>query len=186
MKIRAYEPRDKEKLRFVCRQTAPGFDTDKKRDALFAAYLDYYLDVSPDYCFVAVNDADEPFGYVLCAPDFEEYYRRYFSAEFPYSEKLLKSDLKIWLSLKLTKPFAGKIAKEYPAHLHIDILPEGQRMGTGTALVDTLREKLREDAVPGVFLICGASNVKGVNFYRKYGFAEKKKMFGSILFAIEC
>lgn len=186
MEIRAYEPRDKERLRFICLKTAPAFDTDKKRDALFAAYLDFYIDVCPDYCFVAVNDSDQPIGYILCAPDFDDYYRRYFSSDLPYSQKLLKSDPATFISLKLNKLFVGKLKNEYPAHLHIDILSEGQRMGIGTALVDTLRQKLREDAVPGVFLTCSADNVKGVNFYRKYGFQEKKKLFGSILFATEC
>ena len=185
MKIRAYEPRDKEALRNICSKTAPSFDTDKKRDALFAAYLDYYIDSEGEYCFVAVNEADIPIGYVISAPDYDRYNARFFSKELPYSGKLFRSDPRIWLSLKATAIFVRKLKKRYPAHLHIDILPEGQRMGIGTALVDRLREKLRSEGIPGVFLICGAKNEKGVNFYRKYGFKEIKKLPGSIIFATE-
>ena len=90
-----------------------------------------------------------------------------------------------YLAAEKAMVLVRKLKKRYPAHLHIDILPVGQRMGIGTALVDRLREKLRSEGIPGVFLICGAKNEKGVNFYRKYGFKEIKKLPGSIIFATE-
>ena len=184
MHIRQYRPSDKQALRRVCAVTAPAYSTDARRDALYAAYLDYYIDCEPEYCFVAATDADEAVGYVICAPDFKRYRESYFSKRLPYSAKLLKSAPDVWLSKRAEAMIVKKIASRYPAHLHIDILPEGQRMGLGTALIDRLREKLSSDGIPGVFLVCGASNVKGVGFYRKYGFEEVKKIPGSIVFAI--
>ena len=165
--------------------TAPSFNSDKARDALFAAYLDYYLDCESEFCFVAANDAGTPVGYVICAPDFKKYSERFFSNKLPYSAKLIKSDPGVWLAKKAETLLLKKTAAEYPAHLHIDILPEGQRIGIGTALVDALKEKLRAHGVPGVFLLCSAKNEKGVNFYRKYGFKELKKLPGSIVFGLK-
>ena len=142
MHIRQYRPSDKQALRRVCAVTAPAYSTDARRDALYAAYLDYYIDCEPEYCFVAATDADEAVGYVICAPDFKRYRESYFSKRLPYSAKLLKSAPDVWLSKRAEAMIVKKIALRYPAHLHIDILPEGQRMGLGTALIDKLREKL--------------------------------------------
>lgn len=185
MEIRQYRPEDKIALRRVCSVTAPAFSTDKEKDALYAAYLDYYLDCESEYCFVAANDDGVPIGYVICAHDYGEYARRYFSRELPYSTKLLKSAPKVWLSKKAEAALTKKVAAEYPAHLHIDILPEGQRMGIGTALIDKLKEKLASSGIGGVYLVCSAKNEKGVNFYRKYGFKEVKKLPGSIVFGLK-
>lgn len=63
-----------------------------------------------------------------------------------------------------------RYADRYPAHLHIDILPEYQRQGIGFQLMDTLTVHLREQGVPAVMLSVAGDNEKGKNFYRKYGF----------------
>ena len=62
------------------------------------------------------------------------------------------------------------LLKEYPAHLHIDILPEYQRMGFGKNLMEAFCEKLRHDEVGGVHLIMAGDNVEAEKFYGKVGF----------------
>ena len=119
MHIRQYRPSDKQALRRVCAVTAPAYSTDARRDALYAAYLDYYIDCEPEYCFVAATDADEAVGYVICAPDFKRYRESYFSKRLPYSAKLLKSAPDVWLSKRAEAMIVKKIASRYPAHLHI-------------------------------------------------------------------
>ena len=44
-----------------------------------------------------------------------------------------------------TQPFGD----EYPAHLHIDLLPETQGQGLGRRLIETLVDALQERACPG-------------------------------------
>ena len=44
---------------------------------------------------------------------------------------------------------------------------------------------LRENGVKGVYLVCGAGNVKGVNFYKKYGFKAYSQKFGSVTFVLD-
>lgn len=60
----------------------------------------------------------------------------------------------------------------YPAHLHIDLLPENQGRGLGRALLDTLRAALAERRVPGVHLGMDPSNTRARAFYDRYGFHE--------------
>ncbi|MEL7975018.1 GNAT family N-acetyltransferase [Isoptericola sp. F-RaC21] len=60
----------------------------------------------------------------------------------------------------------------YPAHLHIDLLPENQGRGLGRALMDTLRAALAERGVPGVHLGMDPGNTRARAFYDRYGFHE--------------
>lgn len=48
---------------------------------------------------------------------------------------------------------------KYPAHLHIDILPEYQGQKVGTALMSALKEKLVSDNIKGVMLCVGKGNM---------------------------
>ncbi|MCK9793616.1 GNAT family N-acetyltransferase [Isoptericola sp. 4D.3] len=60
----------------------------------------------------------------------------------------------------------------YPAHLHIDLLPENQGRGLGRKLMDTLRAALAERGVPGVHLGMDPNNSRARAFYDRYGFHE--------------
>ena len=75
--------------------------------------------------------------------------------------------------------------KKYPAHLHIDILPEYQRMGLGSQLMDTLTAHLRQKGVCGVMLGVGSKNEKGKSFYKKYGFRQVFRIPFSIVMGLE-
>ncbi len=64
------------------------------------------------------------------------------------------------------------VLEEYPAHLHIDLVPAAQGHGWGRRLIDTLREALAADGVPGVHLGYAVSNTDAAAFYRRLGFRE--------------
>ena len=74
------------------------------------------------------------------------------------------------------KSFEPKILKkhlaQYPAHLHIDILDGYQNQGVGRRLLEALFNKLKEENVPGVCLIAGASNKNACGFYEHMGFQK--------------
>ena len=59
---------------------------------------------------------------------------------------------------------------EYPAHLHIDILPEWQGRGLGGRLMAAFLDLLRARGCPGLFLETSDRNLKALPFYRKLGF----------------
>jgi GNAT superfamily N-acetyltransferase len=61
---------------------------------------------------------------------------------------------------------------QYPAHLHIDLLPELQGRGLGRRLIDTLRAALAERGVERVHLGMDAANTGARAFYDRLGFHE--------------
>jgi ribosomal protein S18 acetylase RimI-like enzyme len=61
---------------------------------------------------------------------------------------------------------------EYPAQLHIDLLPEAQGKGHGRALLETLIDSLRREKVSGVHLTMDPANVGARQFYARLGFEE--------------
>ena len=66
----------------------------------------------------------------------------------------------------------GNWTAHYPAHLHIDLLPEAQGQGLGRMLMERLWAALRAAGVPGVHLGVGTLNPGALAFYRHLGFTE--------------
>lgn len=64
---------------------------------------------------------------------------------------------------------------DYPAHLHIDLLPSLQGYGMGHALMQTFLENLRKLGVKGVHLGVGGENKRACAFYEREGFSVLKK-----------
>jgi ribosomal protein S18 acetylase RimI-like enzyme len=65
----------------------------------------------------------------------------------------------------------AQVTAAYPAHLHIDLLPELQGRGIGRRLIDTVLDRLREASVPGVQLGVDPRNTSAQAFYTRLGFA---------------
>jgi GNAT superfamily N-acetyltransferase len=61
---------------------------------------------------------------------------------------------------------------DYPAHLHIDLLPAFQRAGWGRKLIVTLLTALRHAGVPRVYLGMLTTNTAAGKFYERLGFHE--------------
>ena len=172
--VKPYEEKYKEDVRRVCINTGPVSARSDKAQAnyILSTYCDYYIEVEGRNCFVAVDENDTAQGYIFCAEDYTQ-----FKKDFrEYIERAGQSGF-------IKKVYAwgecfivGLYKRTYPAHLHIDINPGYQRSGTGTQLMSTLINHLRQKHVTGVMLIVGAGNEKGRNFYKKYGFAECKKI----------
>ena len=58
----------------------------------------------------------------------------------------------------------------WPAHLHIDLLPQGRGQGVGTALVNAWFARLRALGVPGCHLSTFAENTAAIRFFERVGF----------------
>jgi ribosomal protein S18 acetylase RimI-like enzyme len=61
---------------------------------------------------------------------------------------------------------------DYPAHLHIDLLPEVQGLGLGRRLIETLRASLAARGIRGVHLVMDSANTPARAFYDRIGFVE--------------
>ncbi len=58
----------------------------------------------------------------------------------------------------------------YPAHLHLDLLPQLQGRGIGTAMMSRLLDELTDHRAPGVHLGADPRNTRAIGFYAHLGF----------------
>ena len=174
MIIRPYEEKDKENVRFVC-LNSEGPCKSSKRGINFAlaVYCDYYIENEPENCFVAAADDGRVIGYVICAEDFDCFKKTFVSNYYP---KIKKWEYRRRKSALRSIIPHEKYKEEYPAHLHIDVLPEYQRMGLGHKLTDALLEHLKKKEIKGIMLTTWIRNEKGRGFYDKYGFSLLSEM----------
>jgi len=170
--IRQMKISDKEAAEYICCNASEPMDLGSEEinqafsQGALTVFCHYYVEKEPEHCFVVVDENDVPKGYVLCAVDFEKW-KKVFTEEYMNVSQIPVVKGMGAGSIAALEPFA----KEYPAHLHIDLLPELQRQGFGVKLMDALVDMLRKIGVSGVMLNVAADNEKGMNFYKKYGFA---------------
>ncbi len=181
--IRKYKETDKENLRKICIETSLlPVETEEQRKYLYLMYNDYYSEAEPDNIFVAANENDEAVGYILCAENFRRYVKVFRNFYLPEIRKL---GFSFWFSAISEIAGHSLFAKKYSAHLHIDILSECQGKGTGTALMNELKDHLKSKGINSIMLSCGANNTNAIKFYKKNGFKILKEMFGSCIMACE-
>ena len=163
--IRNYNPKDSEDIKRICIETANGIFRKKMFERpLLDVYCRYYIEQEPESCFVVVDENDNAKGYILCAKNYEKYRKN-------FKEKYLKQKNPVTFFLgKFAMDEMRGVSKEYPAHLHIDLLPECQGQGFGRKMIELLISHLREQSTPGVMLDVGIDNVGAQVFYEKCGF----------------
>ena len=180
--IRPYTPADYDAVSRICLLTAEGggdatglYVTDELMADIFARP---YVSLEPELAFV-VEDAEGVGGYILGVADtrrFVERFRREWlpriEAAYEHTEPVVtKDDLIRHLGFWPERMLVAEV-DEYPAHLHIDLLPRLQGAGLGRQLIDTLVAALRERGVPGLHLTMDAANTSARAFYDRLGFTE--------------
>jgi ribosomal protein S18 acetylase RimI-like enzyme len=137
-----------------------------------------YVSLEPELAFV-VEDDEGVAGYIVGVADtssFVERFRREWlpriEAAYEHTEPVVtKDDLIRHLGFWPERMLIPEV-DEYPAHLHIDLLPRLQGHGLGRQLIDTLVAALRERGVPGLHLTMDAANINARAFYDRLGFTE--------------
>jgi GNAT superfamily N-acetyltransferase len=147
-------------------------------------YAAPYLVFPQSICFVAENEF-RPQGYIVAVPDtiaFRQWMddvwlpplRKRYPLPFP-PERIRSENEKNILSLfhqyqypvyTDDKPWF----RDYPAHLHIDLLPALQGKGCGRLLMNSLCKELAQQGIPGVHLGVNINNRGAIAFYQKTGF----------------
>lgn len=168
MNIRKYQEKDFEATKFVCLNDMIGKPNyEKVIEYVEVMFCRYYLEKEPENCFVAVDENDRVIGYTYGSADYDKY-----QANFSEYLKMVEEiESRRFLADALTEMYDHAIYKnDYPAHLHIDILPDYQSKGIGSKLIKAFCDNLREQNVKGVMLIVGTENEGARRFYERNGF----------------
>lgn len=180
--IRPYGSADRADCYDVCVRTAAvGADARglySSDDLMPDIFCGPYLDLDAGSAFV-VDTGERVAGYVIAASDTREFVRRYraevlpeFARKYPYvTRPVTTEDAMVNLGHTPEHMLIPQL-DEYPAHLHIDLLPELQGLGMGRKLIDTLRASLAERGIRGVHLVMDAANTSARAFYDRLGFVE--------------
>ncbi|MCA9735899.1 GNAT family N-acetyltransferase [candidate division KSB1 bacterium] len=193
-RIRPYHPADLTALYRICLQTAHSgkdashlFDDPDLIGHIFAAP---YAIFEPEHCFV-LTEQEQPIGYILGTRDSEAFSEwceeqwfpplrtRYPLPQIPDESFQTRILHLLHKGHQVNEDFA-----DYPAHLHIDLLPVAQGGGLGRKMMQVFLDALKRANVSAVHLQVGKSNSGAIQFYQKLGFSEIKNYEKSIAFGM--
>lgn len=182
MQLRPYRSPDLSALYEICLKTTrngeDGSDHCTHPELVGSYYAAPYAVFDPGLCLMLADDAG-PCGYVLGTAD-----TRAFTAWF--NETWLPE---IRIRFAGLEPVAGAgdlsllerldqdlededFVDEYPAHLHIDLLPRAQSGGWGRKMIEAWTDLAVRQGACGLHLGVAASNTNAVGFYRHIGMHE--------------
>lgn len=180
--VRPYRESDRSELYDVCLRTgADGEDASAlytDQNLLGEVFVGPYLALTPDLAWVAEHEGRAS-GYVLGTADttwfLAECERAWWPrlrARYPLDGFPAGSLEREVVGLLYEPPAAPDwIVEEYPAHLHIDLLPEVQGSGTGGVMMRTLLDALEDRGASAVHLDVSPANTRAIGFYHHLGFA---------------
>lgn len=181
--VRPFAPGDVDACYEICLRTgdhgadATALHTDRR--LIGEVWVGPYLERWPQHAFV-VADGSTVGGYIVGAPDTVEHETwlervwlpplrmRYPMDAFPAGSA--DADCVRLLHNPFQAP--EQLSSAYPAHLHIDLLPNMQRRGHGRALMNAFFTSLRSVGVEAVHVGVSSANPGAIAFYRRLGFQD--------------
>ena len=150
----------------------------------YLIFIYYYTHFEPKNCFIAdAINHHQIIGYVCGTTDTEKKELQYKKVihrkilrriithtTWRYPKTLLTLLNLSRIQPRLVSSVTTDIILSYPAHLHVNILPEYQRSGLGTRLIHHFEEYISQKGVRGVHLQTTNYNRKAVPFYKKLGY----------------
>jgi ribosomal protein S18 acetylase RimI-like enzyme len=193
--IRPYHPSDLVSLYQICLSTGKSgqnaSDLYKDPQLLGQFYAAPYAVLEPELCFI-LTLSGKPAGYILGTKDSLRFEKKCEEEWFPVLREKYpvpaqdddSLDARI-IRLIHTGHKAKPELVSYPAHLHIDLLPEAQGKGQGKAMMNTFINKLIELEIPAVHLEVGKANPGAIQFYQRIGFHQIKEYEFSIAYGMK-
>ncbi|WP_216586782.1 GNAT family N-acetyltransferase [Streptomyces brasiliscabiei] len=182
--VRPYRPEDHDALHEICVRTAHnGGDSrphHRDPDVFPAAFAGPYAHLEPELTFVLDDGRGQAVGYILGTADTVAFVAEYRAKWLPLVEDRFPAptgpavgpDEGIVQLLHHPERMILPELAPYPAHLHIDLLPDWQGRGHGRALMHTFLRALRDAGVPSVHLSMLTGNTPARAFYDRLGFHE--------------
>ena len=191
--IRPYHPADMPMLYQICLETGEnGSDATGtlNKDILGHVFAAPYATFEPALCFVLTLNGTVC-GYILGTSDSSAFSNWCESNWWPILRQAYplrnESDQSREASLIRTIHSGYEVSgvfENYPAHLHIDILPVGQGQKLGAKLINTFLNALRAMDVSGVHLGVGKANRRATAWYPRLGFTVKAESDTGITYAM--
>ncbi len=188
--IRPARSGDQPRAYYVCLKTGdhgrdgePYYRDDP--DALGRIFVGPYLAFEPALSLV-LEDSGGVCGYALAAFDSRIFYERYerewrpkLCAEF----RMPSGEPATWTRTETVhswyhRPeyFCPEPYKQYPSHMHIDLLEHARGQGLGRRMMEQLMDRLRDQGSPGGHLAVSVQNISALAFYERLGFQTVARM----------
>lgn len=140
-----------------------------------------YLKFAPAFAFV-LAEGSRAIGYVIAAPDTAAFDEQLEREWWPLVRRkvagLVPKRPKDAMALErivAPEPHPAWLLNDYPAHMHINILPDAQASGWGRKMIAAELAALREAGVRGVYLGVDPGNERAIGFYRHLGFDDASR-----------
>ena len=193
--IRSYQSGDRDDVYDICLKTG-----DSVKDAshqftdplaLGHIYAGPYMEYEPQSVFI-LNNGKNLSGYIMGTMDSKAFYDWMYNDWF----QLLRNTYTLpsgvpsrWSRTEKTiniffTEMNKKLFEEFPAHLHIDLLPIAQGKGQGKLMMDHYISHLVNNDIKGVHLELSITNKRAFNFYKRYGMSELERDDDSIFMGL--
>jgi ribosomal protein S18 acetylase RimI-like enzyme len=179
--IRGYRPSDLDDLYDICIRTADAGDDLRGRfgnDRLIGdVYAGPYVTLEPEVARILDDGNGRAIGYIIGTANTPEFVRRYEQEWLPslgdrYAHDDDPRDQNLLEQLRRPQRMLLPELDAYPAHLHIDLLPEARGHGEGRALMTSFLQGLHAAGVERVHLSMAPTNTGARAFYDRLGFTE--------------
>ena len=142
-------------------------------------YVAPYVIHEPDFAYALLAE-NKVVGYLLGVLDTESFEKVLVDKYWPVAKakyqqidfEITPSDQELLAELDKQGFSDEEITKNYPSHLHIDIVESHQGAGYGKSMIAYLLNELKQAGSSGVHLHMSASNDRARVFYKKFGFIE--------------
>jgi GNAT superfamily N-acetyltransferase len=180
--VRPYRDSDLEAIYDICIRTGDNggdatgmFENPRLLPDTFAAP---YLYLEPSLAFVLPDGVDRPVGYVLGTASTTGFVRAYREKWLPRvvsrypapTSDVPAKDAGMLEAFRKPERMLHAGTDDFPAHLHIDILPSNQGAGNGRRLIETFMDAAAVAGSPGVHVTVALANARAHGFYLRVGF----------------
>jgi ribosomal protein S18 acetylase RimI-like enzyme len=183
LSIRRYQDRDHDAVYDICVRTADaGADARGKYrsdDLMPDLFAGPYVFLEPRFAFV-LDDGERAVGYVIGTPDTAAFARAYRERwiprladryQVPPEPPVTPDDQMLALHYRPERLLWPGLP-QYPAHLHIDLLPAFQGSGYGRELIGTFCASVAGAGAAGVHVCVVSENIRALGFYDRIGFTR--------------
>lgn len=166
----------------ICRRTVDMGD-DASGDFSHAKLAGYvwavpHLHFSPEQCFVVAR-GDAVLGYIVSVSDTKAFEVWQKANWWPKVRRELLGfmaqtdwDREVMANVDEPEVTPEALALAYPAHLHINLLPEARGAGWGRKLIEAACDAVRRQGAQAMHLGVSLKNPNAVEFYRHLGFED--------------